>query len=299
MSILSIHQLYKYFGEHIALEDINLEVPRGMILGILGPNGAGKTTLIRIINQILKQDRGEVKFQNERLHRSHIFNIGYLPEERGLYKKMTVQDQLIYFARIKGVPYKDAQLKVDFWLEKLSVGAWRDKKIEELSKGMAQKIQFIATVIHEPKLLILDEPFSGFDPVNAALIRDEILELKERGVTIMLSTHRMDSVEQLCDHVALINKSKLLLHGAIEEVKERFDDKIFEVKLQASSFDFPISWQVVEKSDLLTLRISQSDYHSNDILSQVMRFGEVRSFGFLRPSMEEIFIKQVKASDHG
>ncbi|MCH7408804.1 ATP-binding cassette domain-containing protein [Belliella sp. DSM 111904] len=299
MSILSILQLHKYYGEQAALEDISLDIPEGKIFGLLGPNGAGKTTLIRIVNQIIAQDSGEIRFDNEPLERYHISKIGYLPEERGLYKKMTVYDQLIYFARIKGISSREARSKVNYWLDKLSVGAWRDKKIEELSKGMAQKVQFIATVIHGPKLLILDEPFSGFDPVNAALIRDEILEIKESGVTIMLSTHRMDSVEQLCDHVALINKSKLLLHGAIDAVKATHDERVFEVVLEAWSLDFPESWRVVKSSNLVTIWVAQDRMSANEVLSGVMKYGEVKSFGILRPSIEEIFIKQVKASDHG
>ena len=213
--MLEIRQLNKNYGSHRALTDLDLVVPEAEIFGLLGPNGAGKTTLIRIINQIIEQDSGEVILDGQQLSGEAIRKIGYLPEERGLYKKMGVWDQLIYFSRIKGLTASEAKQRVNYWLEKFEISSWKNKKIEDLSKGMAQKIQFIATVIHSPRVLILDEPFSGFDPVNAAILKNEILELKQGGTTILLSTHRMESVELLCDQVAMIHKSKKILDGQL------------------------------------------------------------------------------------
>src|SRR5690606_31836703 len=211
--MLQISQLNKSYENHRALTDVNLFVPKGVIFGLLGPNGAGKTTLIRIVNQIIEQDSGSVEIDGKKLSPDDIRKIGYLPEERGLYKKMKVWDQLIYFSRLKGLVESEAKIQINYWLEKLDIASWKDKKIEDLSKGMAQKVQFIATIVHRPSLLILDEPFSGFDPVNAEIIKNEILELREKGTTVILSTHRMESVELLCDHVAMINQSRKILDG--------------------------------------------------------------------------------------
>ncbi|MGB5931087.1 MAG: ATP-binding cassette domain-containing protein, partial [Cyclobacteriaceae bacterium] len=220
MNILDVNHLTKRYSEHTALSDVSLSVPKNSIFGLLGPNGAGKTTLIRIITQIIVPDEGEVLIDGEPLHPDHIKVIGYLPEERGLYKKMKVGDQLLYLARLKGLEKSDALGRIKKWLKKLDMMEWANKNIEDLSKGMQQKIQFIATVVHEPSLIILDEPFSGFDPVNANLIKDEILELREKGASIIFSTHRMESVEELCDHIALINKSTKILDGPKREIKE-------------------------------------------------------------------------------
>lgn len=297
--MLEIRQLNKTYGRHRALTDLDLVVPEARIFGLLGPNGAGKTTLIRIINQIIEQDSGEVILDGQPLSGEAIRKIGYLPEERGLYKKMGVWDQLIYFSRIKGLTASEAKQRVNYWLEKFEISSWKNKKIEDLSKGMAQKIQFIATVIHEPRLLILDEPFSGFDPVNAALLKDEILELKKAGTTILLSTHRMESVELLCDQVAMIHKSKKILDGSIREIKSRFRPLEIRASLQQLNQELPDAWKIEAmeegKVDLLIPLNGQSP---NQLLRDLMTFGEVISFQERFPSMEEIFIQQVNASGH-
>jgi len=297
--MLEIHQLNKAYGSHKALTDLDLVVPQGGIFGLLGPNGAGKTTLIRIINQIIEQDSGEVVMDGQRLSGDSIRKIGYLPEERGLYKKMGVWDQLIYFSRIKGLTASEAKQMVQLWLEKFEITSWKNKKIEDLSKGMAQKIQFIATVIHEPRLLILDEPFSGFDPVNAALLKEEILELKKAGTTIVLSTHRMESVELLCDQVAMIHKSKKILDGSIREIKSRFRPAEIRVSLDALNHELPASWQVEAREEgRVDLLLPLNGQSPNELLQELMAFGQVISFQERFPSMEEIFIQQVNASGH-
>lgn len=297
--MLEIHQLNKAYGSQKALTDLDLLVPNGGIFGLLGPNGAGKTTLIRIINQIIEQDSGEVRMDGQLLSGESIRKIGYLPEERGLYKKMSVWDQLIYFSRIKGLTASEAKQRVTQWLEKFEIASWKNKKIEDLSKGMAQKIQFIATVIHEPSLLILDEPFSGFDPVNAALLKDQILELKKTGTTIVLSTHRMESVELLCDQVAMIHKSKKILDGSIREIKSRFRPLEIQVSLDQLSQELPATWQVVAREEgRVTLLLPLNGQSPNQLLRELMAFGEVVSFQERFPSMEEIFIQQVNASTH-
>ena len=235
MEALLAHDLTKRYSEHIALNRISLSIPEKSIYGLLGPNGAGKTTFIRIINQIINSDEGEIKIFGEPLQPKHVEVIGYLPEERGLYKKMKVGDQLLYLAQLKGLSRKDALSKIKYWLEKFEIKDWWSKRIEDLSKGMAQKIQFISTVLHEPKLIILDEPFSGFDPVNAQLITENILELKEKGSTIIFSTHRMETVESLCDYIALINKSEKILEGSKKQVKEQFRSNTFLVEHRGNS----------------------------------------------------------------
>ncbi len=297
--MLEIRQLNKTYGAHRALTDLDLQVPEAGIFGLLGPNGAGKTTLIRIINQIIEQDSGEVILDGQPLSGEAIRKIGYLPEERGLYKKMGVWDQLIYFARIKGLTAAEAKQRVNHWLEKFEIASWKNKKIEDLSKGMAQKIQFIATVIHAPRVLILDEPFSGFDPVNAALLKNEILELKKAGTTILLSTHRMESVELLCDQVAMIHKSRKILDGSIREIKSRFRPLEIRASLSQLSQELPDAWKIEAteegKVDLLLPLNGQSP---NQLLRELMSFGEVISFQERFPSMEEIFIQQVNASGH-
>ncbi|OYX14125.1 MAG: ABC transporter ATP-binding protein [Algoriphagus sp. 32-45-6] len=296
--MLKVIQLNKSYGSHRALTDVNLEVSKGVIFGLLGPNGAGKTTLIRIINQIIEQDSGQVLLDDKTLSPDDIRKIGYLPEERGLYKKMTVWDQLIYFARLKGLSQPDANRKVKTWLDRLDIASWKDKKIEDLSKGMAQKVQFISTVIHEPGLLILDEPFSGFDPVNAEIIKNEILELKQKGTTVILSTHRMESVELLCDQVAMINKSRKILDGTIREVKSRFRPEVFSITLQHLSQTLPSQWNALEMDGFWEFQISLEGKSPNELLSDLMSFGQVVRFQEQIPSMEEIFIQQVKATEH-
>lgn len=296
--MLQISNLNKTYEKHQALKDVSLEVPEGVIFGLLGPNGAGKTTLIRIINQIIEQDSGLVELDGKLLTPDDIRKIGYLPEERGLYKKMKVWDQLIYFARLKGLSQSDAQEKVKFWLQKLDILSWRDKKIEDLSKGMAQKVQFISTVIHQPKLLILDEPFSGFDPVNAEIIKNEILELKESGTTVILSTHRMESVELLCDQIAMIHKSRKILDGSIQEIKSQFRSNQYLVSLTNLNQTLPENWNVTEKGSWVEFSLALEGKSSNDLLIELMQYGQVVGFRELVPSMEEIFIQQVKATGH-
>jgi ABC-2 type transport system ATP-binding protein len=220
MNVLEINSVSKSYSNHLALDDVSLAVPEGQIFGLLGPNGAGKTSLIRIINQITMPDKGALLFNGQPLNSNHISQIGYLPEERGLYKKMKVGEQALYLAQLKGLSEKEAKKALKIWFERFEITPWWNKKVEELSKGMAQKIQFITTVLHQPKLLIFDEPFSGFDPINATLIKDEILRLKAQGTSIIFSTHRMESVEELCDHIALIDQSKKILDGPINQIKE-------------------------------------------------------------------------------
>ena len=297
--MLEIRQLNKTYGSHKALTDLDLVVPEAGIFGLLGPNGAGKTTLIRIINQIIEQDSGEVILDGQTLSGEAIRKIGYLPEERGLYKKMGVWDQLIYFSRIKGLTASEAKQRVNYWLEKFEISSWKNKKIEDLSKGMAQKIQFIATVIHSPRVLILDEPFSGFDPVNAAMLKNEILELKNGGTTILLSTHRMESVELLCDQVAMIHKSKKILDGSIREIKSRFRPLEIRASLQHLNQELPDAW-IIEATEegKVDLLIPLNGQSPNQLLRELMTFGEVISFQERFPSMEEIFIQQVNARGH-
>ncbi|WP_296697953.1 ABC transporter ATP-binding protein [Algoriphagus sp.] len=297
--MLQIKNLNKSYGPNKALSQIDLDVPKGVIFGLLGPNGAGKTTLIRIINQIIEGDSGEIYLNNEVLNPSHISKIGYLPEERGLYKKMKVWDQLIYFARLKGLSHSEAKAKINYWLEKLEISSWKEKKIEDLSKGMAQKVQFISTVIHEPPLLILDEPFSGFDPVNAELIKNEILELKETGTTVILSTHRMESVELLCDQVAMINRSKKILDGTIRQVKKSFRPEVYCVTLGDLKQLIPQEWIAKEDEDNYTFTLPLSGKSPNELLSELMQYGEVKQFKEVVPTMEEIFIHQVKNNQNG
>jgi ABC-2 type transport system ATP-binding protein len=297
--MLQISQLNKTYGAQQALTDVNLFVPKGIIFGLLGPNGAGKTTLIRIVNQIIEQDSGTVEIEGKKLSPDDIRKIGYLPEERGLYKKMKVWDQLVYFSRLKGLSESEAKIQIKYWLEKLDIGSWRDKKIEDLSKGMAQKVQFISTIVHRPSLLILDEPFSGFDPVNAEIIKNEILELREKGTTVILSTHRMESVELLCDHVAMINQSRKILDGTIREVKKSFRPEVFKVAITQLNRDLPQEWIPKFSNDAWEVSLPLSGKSPNELLSEMMEYGEVILFKELIPSMEEIFIHQVKASTNG
>src|SRR5476651_288384 len=236
--MLSIRNIVKQYAGHTALSDVSLEVESGQIFGLLGPNGAGKTSLIRIINQITAPDSGEIYFNGEKLNQSHIERIGYLPEERGLYKKMEIGEQMIYLARLKGLSRDEATKRLKFWFDKLGMETWWKKKIEELSKGMQQKAQFVATVLHEPDLIILDEPFSGFDPVNAEIIKDEILELNRKGATILFSTHRMESVEELCDSIALIDKSKKILDGSVKDIRKSYRNETYLVEYAGERIDF-------------------------------------------------------------
>ncbi|MFD2202394.1 ABC transporter ATP-binding protein [Shivajiella indica] len=299
MHILEIQRLNKSFGKTKALSDINLKIPQGVIFGLLGPNGAGKTTLIRIINQIIDSDSGTILFKNEPLKRKHISQIGYLPEERGLYKKMKVWDQLIYFARLKGMSGHLAKQKVNEWLEKMDISNWKDKRIDDLSKGMAQKVQFISTVIHEPELLILDEPFSGFDPLNAEIIKDQILELKQKGISLLLSTHRMESVELLCDEIAMFNKSEKILEGKLNVIKDQFRSNEFEIKIKLSDGSYPNTWELKGDGEIKTFRVSLEKRSTNDFLTESMQLGQIFQFNEILPTMEQIFIQQVKKHSNG
>ena len=288
-------------GKKIALEDFSINVPEASIYGLLGPNGAGKTTFIRIINQITQADSGEVFINNEKLNPNHIRQIGYMPEERGLYKNMSVGDQILYFGELKGMRKDDALSQAKYWFEQLQIDQWWKKKLSELSKGMAQKIQFVVTVLHRPKLLILDEPFSGFDPVNANLIKDQILNLKNNGTTIILSTHRMESVEEMCDYVALIDHAKKVLDGKVFDVREQFKKNIFGVTLadiNTDAFDqFRNQYQIQEyatQNQLVSFDL-KNDNDQHVVLNELMKVGKIRSFDEKIPSMNEVFINAVSA----
>lgn len=290
-------------GKKIALQDFSINVPKSSIYGLLGPNGAGKTSFIRIVNQITKPDAGQVYINDQLLNADHIKNIGYMPEERGLYKNMTVGDQLLYFGELKGMSKSDALAEAQKWFDILHIDHWWKKKLAELSKGMAQKIQFVVTVLHRPELLILDEPFSGFDPVNANLIKDQIIRLKNEGTTIILSTHRMESVEEMCDYVALINNSRKVLDGKVFDVREQFKQNIFKVALSdvnQEAFDAFKNQhqldQVTLENGILNFDISNIS-SQNQIVKDLVSIGNVRSFDERIPSMNEVFIKAVSQTN--
>lgn len=302
MNILEIKEVNKQFANHKALNNVSLNIPEGKIFGLLGPNGAGKTTLIRIINQITAPDSGEVLFRGKKINPNDVKYIGYLPEERGLYKKMKVGEQAVYLAKLKGISKKDATEKLKRWFDKFDIAPWWDKKVEELSKGMQQKVQFIVTILHEPELLIFDEPFSGFDPINANLLKREILALKSRGTSIIFSTHNMGSVEEICDEIALINRSENILEGSVDEVKERFSDHSFEFHYKG---DFGTSDVFLkEKFDLLSHKEGSKNHYAkiklseeligNDLLAQLIKQVKIQSFNKLIPTMDEVFIKVVE-----
>jgi len=292
-SIFIAKDVVKQYGDYTALNKVSISVPKGSIYGLLGPNGAGKTTLLRIINQITAPDNGSLIFDGEPLQYHHIADIGYLPEERGLYKKMKVGEQALYLAQLKGMSYTDALEKLKFWFTKLDILDWWNKKVEELSKGMAQKIQFVVTVIHEPKLLIFDEPFSGFDPINAAIIRKEILELSKKGTTIIFSTHRMESVEEICDHIALINKSKTILEGPIEEIKKQFTNNSYEVITANKELSENDYFSIISRKDTTFSILLKEGKTQQEALQSIVKEVEIISFKKEIPSMEEIFIKAV------
>lgn len=299
MNALVATNITKRYINHLALDHVDIAIPEKSIFGLLGPNGAGKTTLIRIINQIINADEGEISIFGSPLHEDHISAIGYLPEERGLYKKMKVGDQLVYLAQLKGMSRKDAVDKSKAWIKKFEIADWWHKKVEDLSKGMAQKIQFISTVMHEPKLIILDEPFSGFDPVNAKLITDEIFELRDKGSTIIFSTHRMETVEELCDHIALINKSKKVLDGSKKKIKETYRSNTFvvhhagEFELQDERYAIIDRERVDDNFFHTTITISQTE-NPNRLIGKLIEVTEVHSFIEKIPTMSEIFINLVK-----
>ena len=297
--MLSIRNIVKQYAGHRALNDVSLEVEKGQIFGLLGPNGAGKTSLIRIINQITAPDSGEIYFDGEKLNQSHINRIGYMPEERGLYKKMEIGEQMIYLARLKGMSRDQAIKKLRYWFEKLEIQAWWNKKIEELSKGMQQKAQFVSTVVHEPDLIILDEPFSGFDPVNAELIKDEILELNRKGSTILFSTHRMESVEELCDSIALLDKSKKILDGKVKDIKNSYRNETYLIEYSGKKLDFdgtqPFAIAHETANDeAFTLRIKlNTGSTANDVLKYLLPKTSINMLQEVIPTVNDIFIDKV------
>ncbi|TBN06623.1 ATP-binding cassette domain-containing protein [Hyunsoonleella flava] len=302
--LLEVNGASKKFGDFIALNNVSISVPKGSIYGLLGPNGAGKTTLIRIINQITLPDSGTVVLDGEPLNESHIKDIGYLPEERGLYKSMKVGEQALYLAQLKGLSKSVAKERLKYWFDRLDIGDWWNKKIQELSKGMAQKIQFVVTVLHEPKLLIFDEPFSGFDPINANLIKDEILRLRENGATVIFSTHRMESVEELCDDIALIHKSNKILDGKILDVKRAYKSNTFEIGVNTANNSAlekelsdkfktePANFKTLSNELKLNIQLN-GNQSSNDLLNYLTSKGEVSHFVELIPSVNDIFIQTV------
>ncbi|MEM6845043.1 MAG: ABC transporter ATP-binding protein [Bacteroidota bacterium] len=299
MHLLEAQHVSKRYANHEALRDVNITIPRQSIFGLLGPNGAGKTTLIRIINQIIEADEGQIHIKDEPLQPKHIADIGYLPEERGLYKKMKVGEQLIYLAQLKGLSRSEAVRRIKDWFTRLEISGWSEKKIEDLSKGMQQKVQFIATVIHEPDLIILDEPFTGFDPVNANLIKDEILKLQEGGKTIIFSTHRMESVEELCTHIALINKSEKILDGKKQDIKNQFRSNTYEImhlgELNGLNSDYQILNQQNGESDYTTSTVKIPEaVGPNELLQELIPQVEVHGFQEKIPTINEIFIAAVR-----
>ncbi len=302
-NILEVKNVVKQYGDYTALNSVSLSVPSGSIYGLLGPNGAGKTSLIRIINQITMPDSGEIILDGASLKPEDVQYIGYMPEERGLYKSMKVGEQCLYLAQLKGLSKADAKIQLNYWFEKLEIQGWWNKKIQELSKGMAQKIQFVVTVLHQPKLLILDEPFSGFDPVNANLIKDEIIELNKKGTSVIFSTHRMESVEEMCDHIALIHKSNKLIEGKLSDVKKQFRTNSYEVGILTNNVEglmydlsqkFTLS-QTDFKSlnDELKLEIQLGNATPNELLNTLIGRGQVTHFLEKIPSVNDIFIKTV------
>jgi ABC-2 type transport system ATP-binding protein len=302
-TILEVNKVVKQYGDYVALNGVSLTVPKGSIYGLLGPNGAGKTSLIRIINQITLPDRGEIILDGEKLQPKHVQYIGYLPEERGLYTTMKVGEQCLYLAQMKGLTKAEAKKQLEYWFERLEIQGWWNKKIQELSKGMAQKIQFVVCVLHKPKLLIFDEPFSGFDPVNATIIKDEILALREEGATIIFSTHRMESVEELCDHIALIHKSNKLIEGKLSDVKRQFKTNSYEVgilsdNVEALVYDITQKFTVAPANfkslnNELKLEIQLGTALPNELLQVLTQRGQVTHFVEKIPSVNDIFIQTV------
>lgn len=293
MNILEIKHVIKEYENKKALDSISLNVNEGRIFGLLGPNGAGKTTLIRIINQITAPDKGEILFSGERFKREHIQNIGYLPEERGLYKSMKVGEQCLYLAQLKGLSKNEAKQKIHHWFKKLDMLDWLNKKVEELSKGMAQKVQFVSTVLHQPKLIILDEPFTGFDPINSEIIKNEIIALKESGSTIILSTHRMESVEELCDDIALINSGQCILEGSVNEIKNNFKEHIFEVQFEGTIQNEIQHFDTLVIESGYGIFKAKNKENTHTLIKQVVEQVNVTSFNEKLPTINDVFIQSV------
>ncbi len=301
MTILKTIEVSKRYSSHLVLDKVSIDVKEGKIFGLLGPNGAGKTTLIRMINQITAPDSGAIHFMNRPIKRDDTALIGYMPEERGLYKKMKVSEQAIYLAELKGLDSRQAKAKLQYWFEKLDIISWWDKRLEELSKGMAQKIQFITTVLHEPKLLIFDEPFSGFDPLNAELLKQEILSLRDKGATIIFSTHNMASVEEICDDIVLINNAKKILEGNVGEIKKRFCENTFEIVIPNHQvLTLPDCFQVSEKQikdSIQKIKVKIPLGQNAELINTVMQQTELISYREVLPSMNEIFIKTIQNNE--
>ena len=301
MKVLEVRSVSKSYSHHKALDDVSLSVPEGQIFGLLGPNGAGKTSLIRIINQITMPDQGDILFKGNSLNSEHIKIIGYLPEERGLYKKMKVGEQALYLAQLKGLSTAEAKTALKEWFKKFDIEPWWDKTVEDLSKGMAQKVQFITTVLHRPKLLIFDEPFSGFDPINANIIKDEIIKLKEQGTSIIFSTHRMESVEELCDHIGLIDKSKKILDGPIQQIKENFKQQIYVVDFSSSNLDFlnvlPESFKLINKNNHQAEIQILNQTPASDLIRFLLDKSDIKAFEEKIPTINEIFIRTVQENE--
>jgi ABC-2 type transport system ATP-binding protein len=302
MSLLSIQHVTKQYANHRALDDVSMEIPASSIFGLLGPNGAGKTSLIRIINQITAADTGKIIFDGEPLSAKHISLIGYLPEERGLYKKMQIGEQVLYFAQLKGLSRADALHKVKYWFDKFEIKSWWKKKVEELSKGMQQKVQFIVTVLHEPKLIILDEPFTGFDPVNAEIIKNEIIELKKKGATILFSTHRMESVDQMCDNIAMIHKSRKVLEGSISSIRTQFKKSDFIVEFEGELPGMNHQIKLLSKTELNGHHTGifklENGATPNELLSHLLPHVNIKAMQERIPSINDIFISIVKENPH-
>lgn len=291
MNILEIKNVVKEYENKKALDSISLNIKQGRIFGLLGPNGAGKTTLIRIINQITAPDKGEILFNGENFKRKHIQNIGYLPEERGLYKNMKVGEQCLYLAQLKGLSKSDAKKKIHYWFKKLDMLNWLNKKVEELSKGMAQKVQFVSTITHEPKLVILDEPFTGFDPINTEIIKKEIIDLKERGSTIILSTHRMESVEELCDDIALINSGQCILNGTVKEIKGNFKEHIYELKYKGNINSDIEHFDTILSEEGYCVFKAKDKEKTHTLIKQLVKQVDIISFNEKLPTINDVFIK--------
>ena len=304
--IISASDITKKFSNYTALDCVNINIPKGSIYGLLGPNGAGKTTFIRLINQITKPESGELLYKGEQLNEKHISKIGYLPEERGLYKKMKIGEQALYLAQLKGMSLSDAKLKLHYWFEKFNILDWWNRKIEDLSKGMAQKIQFIVTVLHEPELLILDEPFSGFDPINTELIKREILELKKKGTTIIFSTHNMQSVEEICSYITLIDKSKIILQGNVKRIRNKFSDNEYEIRFEGNMISFSnalwTGFELIQHTPLSktihTVIVKPIGKTSiNTLLSSIINSCKIQYVKEKKASMNDIFIRAVKENE--
>jgi ABC-2 type transport system ATP-binding protein len=296
LALIRVNNIFKYYSGHCALKDLSLSIPSQSVFGLLGPNGAGKTSFIRILTQIIAPDKGQVFINGKLLAPEHIYQTGYLPEERGLYKNMKVEEHLIYLARLKGMIGSDAKKKASLWLEKLSLLQWKDRKVEELSKGMQQKVQFIASVIHDPLIIILDEPFTGFDPLNAEIIKKEILKLKRNGATVILSTHRMESVEELCDEVLLLNKGEKVLEGKLSEIREEFKSNVYLVEcsgpLQTTEDYLLLNIKFEQDRKIFRIKLKK-ELSNNELLKKIMMETEVISFREELPGISDIFIKKI------